>query len=383
VVFEASFGNDFKLRVVDSGRAALEVLEKESVAVVITDQRMPDMAGNELLGLVRVRYPDIVRIVVTAYGDLEPILGAVNDGLVARYLVKPWERAEMAEVLRWAVQTWRMGQEDSAVQLRLLETERLAALGSMSAAMFHDVRQPLTYILANTERLNQLAVALPALKKLLDSEGEALPSSERRDLQSLVEELPGIAADVEEGCQLIANLTESIRSLVKGTDDKARAGPDPDPLRTIRYAMSMCEHAVMSARARVLYSGPATLPPIRMTATHLLQTLINLISNAAQAFEDIQRDGARVEVQARVDDNVLELLVSDNGKGIPEENLKRIGQPFFTTRVGGTGLGFAQCRRLVEQADGKIRIDSEVGKGTRISITLPLATAGGSGTWKR
>src|SRR6476659_1984512 len=85
IVFEQSFNKKFRIKSVDSGEAALAVIAEEPVAVLVTDQRMPGMSGDELLVRFKSLSPDTIRIVVTAYSDLDPILRAVNEGLVVRY----------------------------------------------------------------------------------------------------------------------------------------------------------------------------------------------------------------------------------------------------------------------------------------------------------
>src|SRR5688572_4732299 len=88
LVFDITFGKDFRIKCVSSAEEAIAELAREPVAVVVTDQRMTGMSGDELLRNVREMSPDTVRMILTAYSDLEPILRAVNEGLVARYIVK-------------------------------------------------------------------------------------------------------------------------------------------------------------------------------------------------------------------------------------------------------------------------------------------------------
>ena len=95
-VFEKTFGSLFSVRVTDTGQAALDFLEKNPVAVLVTDQRMPGMSGHELLTQVAEKFPRVVRIIITAHEDLDEILNAVNKGLVARYMIKPWNLEELA-----------------------------------------------------------------------------------------------------------------------------------------------------------------------------------------------------------------------------------------------------------------------------------------------
>ena len=102
VVFEQSLAGDFQLKIAADAKSAIEILEQHEIALIVTDMRMPTMNGEELLRIVKERWPQVIRMVMTAYSDIEPILRAINEGLVARYIIKPWVREELVQVLRWA-----------------------------------------------------------------------------------------------------------------------------------------------------------------------------------------------------------------------------------------------------------------------------------------
>ena len=85
VIFEISFQDQFNIRTVESGKQALELMAQEDIGVILTDQRMPKMTGNQLLKHVKDSHPRVVRVILTAYSQLDPILKAVNEGLVALY----------------------------------------------------------------------------------------------------------------------------------------------------------------------------------------------------------------------------------------------------------------------------------------------------------
>src|SRR6267143_756704 len=99
LVFEQTFNKKFEVHCVESGADALRLLETKEFAVLISDQRMPGMSGNELLRRVREKYPSTERIILTAYDEVEPILSALNTGLVSRYIVKPWVRQELESAI--------------------------------------------------------------------------------------------------------------------------------------------------------------------------------------------------------------------------------------------------------------------------------------------
>src|SRR5579863_3406686 len=120
VVFEQSLKSEFAIKTAADGVEALTLLDQLEVAVIVTDMRMPTMSGEELLKIAMERYPRTLRVVVTAYSDIEPILRAINEGLVARYMIKPWQREELVQILRWAVEAWTFGKDTAELQKRLL-----------------------------------------------------------------------------------------------------------------------------------------------------------------------------------------------------------------------------------------------------------------------
>jgi len=121
------------------------------------------------------------------------------------------------------------------------------------------------------------------------------------------------------------------------------------------------------------YDGPDTLPPVRISSTELTQVLINLVTNAAQALGEHGVSGGNVVVSAETSFDQISFAISDTGVGMPRDVLERIGTPFFTTKTKGTGLGIAQCQRLVGKAGGQFLVASEPGKGTKVTFTLPVA----------
>ena len=119
-VFELSIGSVFTVMTCATPDEVLNVLAERDVAVLVTDMRMPTMSGEQLLRVVKEKFPRTIRMVMTAYSDVEPILRAINEGLVARYIVKPWERTEVIQILRWAIGAWTFSRDSEALQRRLL-----------------------------------------------------------------------------------------------------------------------------------------------------------------------------------------------------------------------------------------------------------------------
>jgi signal transduction histidine kinase len=111
------------------------------------------------------------------------------------------------------------------------------------------------------------------------------------------------------------------------------------------------------------------IPPVEHDPNQINQVLLNLLLNGIQSMEH----PGTVRVSLENDEDAVLITVADEGKGIPAENLPNIFRPFFTTKGHGTGLGLSLARRIVEAHGGQIDVTSEVGKGSRFSIRLPIA----------
>jgi signal transduction histidine kinase len=369
VVFEQSLKADFRIKTVVSAKAALELLDKEEVAVLVSDIRMPEMDGLELLRIAKEKHPQTLRMVITAYSDVDPILRAINEGLVARYIVKPWNRDELRQVLRWATEIWTFGKDSAELQRRLLETERLASLGSIAAASVHDLRTPLMMVNVTLDELRERAEAISAARASIDGSNiEGVAKAHLLAQIDLASELIGDAKQASDDLKgMIALLNEFIKP-----GSKRGTPPVIDPLPVVRHTVSM-QQRIVSAAMPISYRGPSELPHIRMSPVELTQVLVNLLGNAAQAVAARGEPNKAVAVEASMQGDMLELKVRDEGVGMPPDVLKRVGTPWFTTRKEGTGLGLANCQRLVGSAGGRLRIESEQGVGTTVTILLPTA----------
>lgn len=370
IVFEQSLGSDFRITAVPDGHTALQIMDSQDVAVLVTDMRMPGMSGEELLRITKERKPQTIRMVVTAYSDVDPILRAINEGLVARYIIKPWIRTEIVQVLRWAIEAWTFSRDSAALQTRLMETERLATLGSIAGMLVHDLKQPLMSLLINVDHLRELAKAAPTLQHALTQ--ASMEPDERTRLLGLVEDLDPLTSDLKISATHLSSLIDGLRELSRPRD-KSTNLQAADPLPIVRHAMAVCQELAMVAHASIDYEGPSMLPRVQMSPTELTQVLINLVQNGTQAVAARGATSGKVSIVARTESNMLELCVRDDGVGMPPEVLGRVGTPFFTTRAEGTGLGLAQCQRLIGSAGGRFRIESEPGIGTTVTIVLPVA----------
>jgi DNA-binding NtrC family response regulator len=188
VVFEQTCGREFDVVTVADAASALAVLEARDAAVLLADLQMPGRGGEDLLCIARERHPRTIRIAITACADADRILRALGEGLVARHVVKPWQPAVLGQVVREACETWSLGGD---VRMWL-----------------HDLRTPLTAILANAENLEMLAQSAPALRAAV--ERAAMESENRRVLFSILDELLPIAQDLAAATADLEQLIERL-----------------------------------------------------------------------------------------------------------------------------------------------------------------------------
>ena len=256
-------------------------------------------------------------------------------------------RERTAELAR-EVQARRQTEADlRAAQEGLIHSEKMAALGRMSAAIVHEISQPLAAMEAT---LGAAELTLPKTEEKSRARIATVRGLVRR-MQRTVKHLKSFSRR-EQGELALIDLRAVVQNALELVDPRARAvgvipapAPMPDPLM------------------------------VRAGAVRMEQVLVNLLLNALDAVED-RRDGV-VKLEAEAQGPDLHLSVTDNGPGIAPEDLPRVTEPFFSTKTGaeGLGLGLAISQALVAEFGGRLEIASPPGHGATVTITLPAATA--------
>ncbi len=347
VVFAASVGAVLPVLTANTGEAALALLARHEVAVVLADQRMPGMSGVELLERVQAEWPDVVRVIITAYSDLEASIDAINRGRVDAYFKKPWEPRELKLSLTEARRRYQEKKRARELEQRLVATERAYALGVVAAGVAHELRSPLTALSLSVQLAQQLA-------------GDRQPDEAARTL---------LAQTLDDCAWAVKSIVEITQSMELSTRRREA---------TLVDLKEVVESAAVSVRGELRVRGRlalelADVPPLRASRTQLGQVVLNLLVNATQALDEARRDLNEVRVVLTHEASGLVLAVSDTGGGIAPEALSRIFDPFFTTREeGGTGLGLAISKRIVDELGGTIDVSAVPGGGTTFRVRLPL-----------
>ncbi|RME26560.1 MAG: hybrid sensor histidine kinase/response regulator [Deltaproteobacteria bacterium] len=356
-VFEAAFGHEFEVLTADNGADALDLLARHDVAVLLADQRMPGMTGVELLTRARRDFPHVERILITAYSNLDEAIDAVNQGHIRRYLRKPWDHDDLRAALVDAIEVATMRRRLASIERRMMESERVYALGVVSAGIAHEIRNPLTMLMAHID------LASSQVTGLIDA-GEDVPADR---LQPVLDRITAI----RRGVTRVREIIEGMSLAQRRHDDEQQT----DLAEVVRLTTTSLRSSLQRRATTEIDLAP--LPPVVGSSTQLGQVTLNLLVNALQAIPSHEAGGRhRVMIRLRRDGDHALLQVEDTGPGIDPAVRDRIFDPFFTTkRAGGTGLGLAITRRIVEDLGGSIHVDSTPGEGTVISVRLPLAPA--------
>jgi signal transduction histidine kinase len=360
-VLQAACAEEFDVITSPSAEIALEIMRQREIAVLLVDQRMPGMSGVELFEAVRDLYPDTVRILITAYSDLSDAIAAINRGQIRGYLRKPWEPDNLKASLREGLEVYETRRKIRELERRLLETERVYSLGVVAAGVAHELRNPLAALQTTLE------VTEMRLVGLMDALASERPAREHLDsVKKLVEQVIRAKQSVGQITEITSSieLSHRRRDEVKTTD-----------MQEVTNLTLRCVRAELLKRAEIQAEiEPA--PPVKGSPNRLGQVVMNLLINALQALPDRPRGENIVALRLRRVGDVVRLEVEDNGSGIPPELLGRIFDPFFTTKAhGGTGLGLAISKQIVEEVEGHITVESQVGRGTRFAVDLPVAVA--------
>ena len=232
--------------------------------------------------------------------------------------------------------------EVKTLEAEVMQTERLAALGNMAAAVAHEIRNPLNAISMGLQRL----------------ELEFKPTDDREDYSRLTELMLGEV-------HRLNTIIEQFLSLARPVEIKAEAFSVQDLFHEVA---TLVQGEAQQSKVQFRIVAPLTLPPLNADREYLRQTLLNLVLNGLQAMPE----GGILTLEAKTSNGRYAIAVMDTGAGIAPENQRRVFEPYFTTKAKGTGLGLATSRRIVEAHGGTITVSNHAGGGCRVEISLPL-----------
>ena len=363
------FHRAYRVLTADAGGPALELLRKEDVHVILSDQRMPGMTGDAFLAQARLVRPEAVRMLFTGYADIQAVINAVNEGRIFRYILKPWEPLELEALVRQAVEQYELVAERNRLVVQLQEAnerltranQELAESGVLKSAFIevasHEFNTPITLVLGLSELL-----------RLLD------PDREPRE-REIVDRIAGSARQ-------LAKLVANTLTLMRAEDFRHTLRPEPVSLASLlKEVASRVEPFTASRHHRLVLDLSDDLGEFELDAAKIGDAVLNLLTNAIK----FTPDGGEITLSAHLTSkDEAEVAVADRGIGVEPRALRQMFQPFFTEfdpsrhssgdfgfQKRGLGLGLSIVRQFVELHGGRVSAESKLGEGTRIALRLP------------
>ena len=337
-----------------SGEACLDVLAHNPVDVVVLDVKMPGMSGMDTLKAIKQSYQKVQVILLT--GNV-----AVSDGIQGikfgafDYLTKPVEIDHLVNKIHQAFEMTRLEEETqkelayrARLEKKMVDTERLVSLGTLSTGIAHEINNPLAIINESAGFMQQV-INTPEMSGF--SQKDAL--------------LMGIEK-IEKSVKRARRITHQLLGHVKKQDTQFS---EVDLAVLLSETLGLLKKELEDKQVTINWKIDKPKNSLWSDPYQIRQVLMNLLNNAVHA---VKKNGVITLTTFETDDAIL-LEIKDNGIGIAKENLGKIFDPFFTTKSfdEGTGLGLFVVHKILSGLNGEIKVDSTLGEGSAFLIKLP------------
>ncbi len=337
--FQATFRRKYKVYVANSAAEGMGILNKETVHVVIADQRMPHSTGIEFFNIIRTAHPDPVRMLLTGYTDAEAIIDAINKGEIYRYIKKPWDAFELENAIRNAYEIYitrdKLNKKIAELQKTNDELNRFVYSTS------HDLRSPLASVMGilNLAEMEQSVQDPNGYLGMIETCVNKMDTF----IQKIIEYYKSIRVDAEyTNVDFSVMLDESIKMVKMQRSD-------------IEYILNIEQ-------------------PVNFIndAFRISVVMDNLISNAVK-YQKPGEKNPRVEITVVTTAEKVSIKIEDNGIGIIDQHLNNIFTMFFRSNntVNGAGIGLYIVKEALTRIGGDISVHSTFGGGTAFYLDIP------------
>lgn len=357
--FSRAFADEFRILTATNAAEGLQIFEanRDQIAVLMTDQRMPGEKGVQLLEKARQISPRAIRILATAYSDLDAAIDAVNTGAIYKYVTKPWDIPQLETTLKRGIEFFivqherdQLMREKLSVLHNMMITDRVVSLGVMAAGLSHHLRNPLvavrTFLDLAPAKLQEEKVAMDELRN---------PNFWRDFYEHVRVQVERISAQLDNLGLLNAN---------SGAVQPVNLG------ELVTEAVSALGPVLADRKITVTNNVPANLPAMTTERPQLVRMLQLLLQETIAQLGA----GGQITLSAEPHENGLKLVVEDDGPGLPAEALRRVFDPFFA-RSGHPedfGINLMAFYFLAYHLGGRVRAESRVPKGAKFTLTFPL-----------
>jgi len=359
----------FEFRVLGATRASegFKILEQENVQVVMSDQRMPEMTGVEFLAALRARQPDTVRLLFTAYADLQAVTDAINQGNVYRYITKPFQADELKAVLRQAFDHYNLQADRKRLLLELQQKNQQLEKVNRELVQANELKR--SFIKVASHELRTPLTVVCGLSEL------AVGSKSGEPVQGWLEQIHRASLRLRQRVDQMVDLLQSenfSRTISKQEVDFGDlAAAAAEEIRSF----------VGQRRQRLIVDLPPDLGTLTVDPNKLHDSIVQLLVNAVK----FTPDEGTITMTVRRSPDEATIAIADTGDGINPESIPQLFEPFFTGfdvahhRSGtfehnrrGMGLGLTIAKAFVEMHGGSIVVQSAIGRGATFTIRLPV-----------
>ena len=346
------------------GQQAIEKASQFLPDIILLDMMMPEKDGLQACSEIRQRTPtqSIPIILLTARADEQTKLAALSAG-ASDFLAKPFSITELHVRIKNLVESHQYQRkvskqnqvlESTIEQLKdtetlLVQTEKLASLGRMSAGIIHEINNPLNFAITGLYTLR--------------NKGKHLAPEQQQEYQEIL-------TDVEDGIKRVKNIVSDLRMFTHpDTESREQVEVSEVVAMALRFLSNEWKDKVH------LHRQLAEHQTIWANKNKLIQVLVNLLQNSLYALQhkSFENEQPSIWLTGQLQNGKSILTVRDNGAGIGAEHLDKIFDPFFTTKdVGeGMGLGLSICYRIVQEYEGRISVRSERDKFCEFTLEFP------------
>ena len=368
--FARAFQDEFRIYTAPTAQEGLKILEehKDDIGLLMTDQRMPGEKGVWLLEKARQLRPRIIRILATAYSDMDAAIAAVNTGAIYKYVTKPWDPPQLLNTLQRGLEFFivqrerdQLLREKMSVLHNMMIADRIVSLGLLAAGLSHHIRN-----------------ALVAVKTFLDL-APAKMEEEKMDLNGLRN--PDFWREYYQNVQgQIGKINNMLKDLWTASERPAFAFADKVHLRkVVEETVEQLKDALATRKIQVENNIPDTLPALNVDKPKFYRLFELLLRDEIASLPP----GSRVTLSASVpsdspaDKQEIQVQLSDNGPGLPKESLRLVFDPFVVRSDSPIeyGIHLMACYFIVHHHGGRINARSEPNQGTTFTLRLPVNPA--------
>ncbi len=364
--FTRAFSDQFRIHTAANAQDGLKLLEehKDDIGLLMTDQRMPGEKGVWLLEKARQLRPRIIRILATAYSDMDAAVAAVNTGAIYKYVTKPWDPPQLENTLKRGLEFFmvqcerdQLLREKMSVLHNMMIADRIVSLGLLAAGLSHHIRN-----------------SLVAVKTFLDL-APAKMAEEKMDINGLRN--PDFWKEYYQNVQgQIGKINNMLKDLWTASEKPAFEFSDSVQVRTVAAeTVDRLKDSFIAKKIQVENLIPDSLPAINVDKPKFYRLFELLLKDEVASLPP----GSRVALSAsllngaRSEKQEIQIQVSDNGPGMPKEALRLVFDPFVVRSDSPMeyGIHLMACYFIVHHHGGRIDARSEEGKGTTFTLKIP------------